>query len=147
MEKERVALVVLAVILLIAIIVLVLMKTKECSNLECFNSALEKCKKAAWLSDENDAAWEYTIKGKANEECEVNVKLVEIKQGKTDVLKLQGMEMKCYVPAGFSGNPQADLSKCHGALKEEMQDVIINKMHSYILDNIGKISSDLTKAV
>jgi len=53
--------------------------------------------------------------------------------------------MTCYIPYGSLTVPQENLKNCHGELKEELQDVIIKKMHTYILDHIGEINKELEK--
>ena len=55
--------------------------------------------------------------------------------------------MKCLLPLGNINAPEGDISKCSGELKEEMQSLIIQKLHAYILDNLGKISSEMENIV
>ena len=47
-------------------------------------------------------------------------------------------------PKGIPIYPEKDLSKCHGRLKEELQAIIINKLHTYIIENIGEFRGNLT---
>jgi hypothetical protein len=54
--------------------------------------------------------------------------------------------MTCYLPIGDDRVPEADISVCHGILKEELQAIIIEKLHLYVVENIGEISSELTSA-
>jgi hypothetical protein len=54
--------------------------------------------------------------------------------------------MTCYYPLGTAAYAEKDLSKCHGLLKEELQTIIINKLHAYILENLGKVEEGLEKA-
>ena len=56
---------------------------------------------------------------------------------------LEGREMECYLPFGSVIEPEENLDRCHGLLKEEMQKIIINKLHNYITDNIGKLEDKL----
>ncbi len=150
-----------AVVIFIAAVVLVgwiwiSSYSKDCADESCFESSLEKCSRAVWINEAEDASWGYGINGRGflctlNSnlcgECIVNVKLLQVKGGSIDLEKLNGRSMDCYLPFGYAANPQEDLSRCHGILKEEMQDMIIRKMHSYILTNVGRISEELSRAV
>ena len=44
-------------------------------------------------------------------------------------------------------NPVENLGLCHGLLKEGLQDLIIKKMHTYIIENMGKINEELESAL
>jgi hypothetical protein len=76
--------------------------------------------------------------------CEVRVLAKEIKRGlkKTDVL--EGKEMTCYLPLGIVTAPEGNPNICVGRLKEEMQWLIIQKLHEYIVQNLGEISGEVT---
>jgi len=139
--------VILGIIILIAIIsvYLTFFYARKCSDGICFNAALSKCKKAKYIDDAIDAVWAYEIKGKASGECKVEVELVQLKQGATEMEALQKKSMVCYMPLGTISSPQENLARCHGLLKEEMQSLIITRLHNYIVDNLGEIAQELTK--
>ncbi len=115
----------------------------ECKTSECFNNALEKCKSISYADNTPAAIWEYNIKGKAEAECTIEVKIIEAKQGKVEIKTLEGKEMTCSLPLGVVAKPQADLTNCHGRLKEDIQELIIKKTQSYITDNLNKIAGVL----
>ena len=52
--------------------------------------------------------------------------------------------MICLIPLGFKASPESDINKCSGPLKEEMQVLIIKKLHEYILQNIGELNKEVT---
>lgn len=120
---------------------------KKCLDKQCFNLALGKCSKASWLSEDDEASWLYVIEGKKENACSIDVKLLQAKKGTTEIKEIEGLDMTCSLDLGYIGNPQTDLSKCSGKLKEEMQDLMIKKMHAYIISNIGKIGEELSKIV
>jgi hypothetical protein len=131
--------------------------TKNCKDAACFNRAMIGCDKAKYTEETAEASWLYTIKNKEGgllcsisikycDSCKINVKLLQLKQGKVEVQSIEGLDMNCEVPIKYSGSPQADISKCHGLLKEKMQELIIQKMYSEIVANIGKVGEDLNKA-
>jgi len=140
------------IILLIAIIVVAILAAyftlfyvKNCKDASCFNTALVKCYKATYINDAEDATWLYSIQGRSKGECEIKVGLLQLKQGTNEMSGLENMEMLCYTQLGVITSPQGNLAKCHGLLKENLQSLIINKLHNYIVGNIGKISNELTK--
>ena len=152
MAKERKKLIVLGIFIVIVVIAAVaayffFIHTKICDSKECFESSLETCSRAEYLEDGEDATWQYTIIGESGGECVVNSQILQVKTGTIDLEKIQGLDMDCSLPLGYVASPSEDLTRCHGLLKEEMQDMIIRKMHSYILTNVGRISEELNKAV
>jgi len=149
MEKRvvRIILIVLIVIVAILAVYFTFFYSRKCSAASCFNFALTKCYRASYINDVEDAAWYYQIKGKSGDNCKINVKLLQLKQGTSDIAGLEGEEMTCYTPLGTITSPQGNLANCHGLLKEDMQGLIINKLHNYIVGNLGQISGELEKVV
>ncbi len=119
----------------------------RCDDLGCYRGHQEKCARTKFLNEDADALWQYRIDGKKSGQCVVNVEIVRLKEGTIDKSVLEGKSMNCYLELESIVNPEQDLSLCHGALKEEMQNLIIQKLHKYVLENVGNISSELNKAV
>lgn len=115
----------------------------EDNDIECFRSHQAKCLKTEYISDDIDVTWEYDIKGKKDNICEIDVKIVKVKGGMIENKRLEGKEMTCSVMYGSTEPPESDTSKCKGELKEEMQALIIQKLHAYIVSNLGQIDSNL----
>ncbi len=113
-----------------------------CLNQECFMEKLASCRRANWVNEAEEASWSYSIEGKS-EKCEVEVKLLVIKKGEIDMGDIEGKSMTCYLPVGLITSPEQNLEDCKGELKENLQDLIIKRMHSYILKNVGEISGEL----
>jgi len=138
-------------IVIFAVIIIIFLflnfRTKNCSNIDCFNSAMEKCKRASFINELEDASWLYTINGKKGDLCRINVKLLQVKEGTTEIKAIENLDMDCSLVLGFVGTPNSDLTKCHGELREGLQDLMIKKMHAYILANVGKIGEELNKVV
>lgn len=113
--------------------------TKTCKDKNCFDSSLAKCKKATFTNAQEEATWQYTIQGKKGNKCIVNVKSIAMaeKEGKA----ARGKTMLCSLPRGVVMNPISNLDECHGLLKEALQDIIIEKLHVYIVKNIGSLSN------
>jgi len=138
---------IISIILLTALLLFLVFYNKQCKDESCFNSYLEKCTKADYTKDTVDSIWQYQILGKQAGKCAVNVKMLVAKEGNVDIKNLEGKEMVCYTELGLIKDPRADLKNCHGILKEEMQELIIQKMHNYIVTNVGKISEELQKII
>ncbi len=136
----------IAIIVVLALAVyFTFFSSTKCGDYECFNSRLQKCSRASFQYEGQDATWYYQIKGKQDGKCEVYTELRQIKQGQIDIERLQGQSMNCFLPLGITDFPEKDITRCHGELKESLQDTIIQKLHAYIISNLGQISDELKK--
>jgi hypothetical protein len=50
--------------------------------------------------------------------------------------------MTCNYPISTLNLPEDDISTCTGPLREELQELIIQRMHNYLIQNIGEIKED-----
>lgn len=115
---------------------------KTCENEACFEKALENCNRAKFIKQAS-MIFEYKIKGKSNGLCDVNVKLLQGELNNQDSLKLEGREMLCSMPLGIIAAPEDKIEDCHGLLKEGLQDLTIQKLLTYLVQNLGKINSEI----
>jgi len=118
---------------------------KECADLECFKEKMISCKKAIYINEDVAASWRYTIEKETNNKCVIEVELLQAKEGELGVEKLAGYGMTCEYAEGIFTYPEKNLEKCHGRLKEELQTLMIKKLHTHIIENIGEISKELTE--
>ncbi|RLG12607.1 hypothetical protein DRN73_01980 [Candidatus Pacearchaeota archaeon] len=118
-----------------------------CKDLSCFQAHQKQCARTLFINDEKDVTWQYLIKGKEKNNCIISSKILEVKKGDYSKQSLINKEMDCFVPLGSIVSPESDLSRCHGILKEELQNIMIQKLHSYIVENLGEISKELEKAI
>jgi len=138
----------ITILLALAIVVLIfIFYPKNCENLTCFNSALLDCKKAHFISTETDSVFEYRIIGKSGNTCRTDVTLLQLSSGEIEMKSLEGKSMSCFTSIGNTLKPNTNLDNCHGLLKEEMQNILIKRMHSYILSNLGEIGKELEEVV
>lgn len=147
MKKKKVMLVVIILVLVAVLAYFVFFYKQNCKDESCFANAMSKCNGASFVSDDEEASWLYNIKNKKAEECVINVKILQAKQGNVELEKIQGLSMECSLPLGYTGSPQQDLTRCHGLLKESLQELMIQKLHAYIISNLGKIDEALTSAL
>ncbi len=141
-NPKVIILIVLAIILISIITSMIILRYQKCDNWECFNNNLAKCKRTKFAGG-TDILFGYTILGKENDNCKVDVILLEGQLNNQDILKLKGKTMICETPLGIRMLPEAELSRCHGELKENLQEQIINDLHNYIIQNLGQMNGAL----
>ncbi|MEK6819214.1 MAG: hypothetical protein AABY10_04770, partial [Nanoarchaeota archaeon] len=76
----------------------------------------------------------------------IDVTLIQPKTGDLGIDKLGGYSMTCVFQKGAAMYPEKDLDKCHGPLKEEMQSIVIKKLHTYVIENLNTIDRNLASA-
>jgi len=121
----------------------------KCPNndVACYLSHQEKCARTKFIYDKKDTTLNYIIKGKHSGACDILVKILDIKSGSSEKINLKNKEMVCSLPIGSVKYPEEDLKKCHGILREEIQEIMIKNAHAYIVSNIGQVSEELGKVV
>lgn len=137
------AIILLGVLILLVIGFFAFGGKDKCANYECYKENVESCSRAIYVNDESQASWRYEIKGRSGENCAVEVTLLQAKEGELNINKLVGKKMICYDKIGKSGYPEKDLGKCEGSLKEGIQGIIIEKLHKYIVENLGTLDKEL----
>lgn len=148
-KRVKWALAIIATIVLAVAIVYVYFNLRECKDRECFNAKLVSCSQYRYVDNAEEAVWLYKIQGKSEtntNSCIVDVKLVQIKNGNVAISGGEGKNMVCSLPLGVVVSPPSDIGKCSGQLREFMQSLIIDKLHQYILSNLGQIDQSLNNA-
>ena len=115
----------------------------RCDNTTCWETKLIECSRATYIHNPLDVTWEYKINGKTEGRCEVEVTALQIKRGLKKTEVLEGKSMTCFLPLGATTAPEANPNLCTGRLKEEMQNLIIIKLHEYVIQNVGPIEESL----
>jgi hypothetical protein len=118
---------------------------KECDSWDCFNSRLEDCKRTTFIGGTN-MIFEYTVSGEKGDACMVGIELLQGEISNKDSIGLEGQKMECALPTGVIMVPESDILKCHGILKEGLQDLVITKLHTYIIQNLGRINLEVMDA-
>jgi len=136
-------LVVLIIVVFLSAIYFTFFFAYKCDSKECFLGKQEICRKAIYTNAVDGVSWFYKIKGKTKGNCEILTKIVRVSEGSIDQEKLEGKSMDCFLKIGSIDAPEADIANCHGPLKEGLQDLIIKKLHQYVLDNLGEIGESL----
>ena len=142
-KKKLATFAVITIILFILAIQITFFKVDECSDFECFKEAMQKCKRVSYINEESEATWKYEVIGSEGIECVTKVTLLQPKAGELGIEQLSGYDMICEFTEGIATYPERDLERCHGRLKEELQTIVIKKLHTYIIENIGEIEQGL----
>ncbi len=122
-------------------------KPVSCNTYECFQDKMSICEKATYINEEPEASWRYEILKNEGRECNIKVTLLQAKKGELALDRLSGYEMICHYPEGIVAYPDKDLGACSGRLKEELQGIVIKKLYSYILENLGELNQSLREAI
>jgi hypothetical protein len=141
-KKKIIILSIIAVALIISVLFFILNHYQRCTDWDCFDENLAKCKKTKFAGG-SDIMYGYIIEGKNNGTCEVSVTLLEGQLNNKDTEALKNKEMTCYINLGVVNLPESDLSKCHGDLKEALQEQVISQLYTYIVQNIGQLNRNL----
>ncbi len=118
---------------------------KSCDSWNCFNENLKNCDRVKFVGG-TDMIFEYTIKGSSDAGCEVDVELLVGELNNQDSIRLEHQTMSCVLPDGVVMIPESNIGRCHGMLKEGLQDLVIKKLHTYLVQNLGKINLDILEA-
>ena len=141
------AVIIVATIGLLISIYYIILYSTGCSTEDCFSNALVKCRRTTYLKNSPETITEYKILRKDGKACEVNVKLIQLKQGSAELAPLEGKDMTCQTPLGTYMKPEENIKNCHGLLKEGIQEIMIQRMHSELVENIGQIGEEITKVL
>lgn len=115
----------------------------KCYSESCFIKNLKNCKETSFKHTQEGAIWAYSIEGTRGQSCKVKVKVEDVNIPVSPAKILEGREMDCYIPRNIIIMPEEKIEYCNGLLKEAIQDQIIEKMHLYIVQKIGKIEKEL----
>lgn len=119
---------------------------EECNDMNCYQNALLKCEKAFFVREEENYVWRYDILSESDRgSCNVKVRLLKIKSGDINSEILKDKEMICKVYKLDIIFPEKDMTKCSGTLRESLQEIIISRLHDYILQNLGEIAEAIGK--
>ncbi len=116
-----------------------------CEDIACFQARQESCSRTKFIRNTQTTIWEYDIKGKSKNNCIIDAKVLKVKEGQMDRKPFEQKSMECSVPLTSRILPESDLSRCHGLLKEEIQQLMIRNAHSQILANLEKVREEFEK--
>lgn len=118
-------------------------KPNPCETIACFQDHMALCTRASFINEEPEASWSYNVKRRVADGCEIEVKLLQAKEGELNLRDFKGHAMTCTYPRGMVAYPDKDMSRCHGRLKEDMQGIVIEKLHRYLVNNLLDVKQAL----
>lgn len=118
----------------------------RCSGYDCFQTHMASCEMATYINEDPEASWQYRVIGKSADGCDIEVTLLQAKEGELNLRDLEKESMICTYPLGVTGYPDKDMSLCSGKLKESLQNIIIEKLHKYIINNLGDLKNALANS-
>jgi hypothetical protein len=142
---------VLPVLLLIVLVILGFLAAwmtfvyqAECDTFACYQVAMQKCaEKVSYINEEPEATWQYSILGRSGNMCRIEVRLLQARKGELGLGMLTGQDMTCSYGHGVAAYPEKDIAMCRGELRESLQNLVIQKLHTHILENLGQIDEGL----
>jgi hypothetical protein len=152
--EKRVLIIPLLFVLLILAIIFFLYNKQECTDKDCFNQNLQKCKPSYLFSLEENNLYSYTIFRSFGSYCKIEIKLERMAAGtsKEFIDLLEGKSMTCKIPKDSLFNLKIDkidtlLTYCSGPLKEALYEVIIKKLYGSIIQQMGTIMEEINKVI
>lgn len=137
----------IALLAMVASIYFISIYIRSCDTGACFSENLITCKKASWIREDTEKTLLYKIKSRSDNHCLVSVELLQLKQGAIEIASLEGKKMECKVPLGVAVKPEENLKNCQGLLKEEIQEIVIQRMHSQLVENLEQIGEQFNKVI
>ncbi|MFA5259402.1 MAG: hypothetical protein WC979_06765 [Candidatus Pacearchaeota archaeon] len=145
-SKRNLIIITFLVLFITLTIYFLFFQVKSCKDTQCFIDSMNNCDKSLFVKQDTNADWVYTILGNGNRDsCIVKIQLLRLKTGSVESEKLEGEDMICDIKKGNNEYPERDLTKCTGKLKEDMQELIIQRMHNYIIEVIGEVKQGFSE--
>ncbi|MBI1973098.1 hypothetical protein HYS50_03765 [Candidatus Woesearchaeota archaeon] len=127
---------------------------KDCGqDKNCFQEKVKDCKPAQVAVLRNNNAYLYWVGNQLGKFCEINIKALRIDAGAPPEFKaLEGKEMSCDIPKTELQKMDIDsfdnlLTYCHGPLKEGLYEVIIQRMYTLVVSQLGDIIKEAQKVL
>lgn len=121
---------------------------------KCFDDKLKECKPAQVTIVRNNNAYLYWIGNSLGNNCVINIKLLRVEAGSPPEFKrlLEGKSMKCKIPKKELANLKIEefdnlMQYCHGELKEGLYELIIERMYSLVVSQLGDIIQEAEKVL
>lgn len=125
--------------------------TRTCTTDKCFIQAMRECSRATYRVSNEGNVWQYKVLNSlsfSQDLCTIEVKNLQIASEDPLAKKVQGKSMKCRVPKELAGTyikVESKMEYCTGPLKESLQDLLIDQLYKYIVQNIGEITKELQR--
>lgn len=147
-KNIKAIIVILVFMFIVVLMYIVIIKPISCENEKCFFDSLNNCKRVEFVKEDSEYSWSYLIlKEDSKDSCEVRVELLNVKKEVSYSKILENKEMICIVSKTITSFPEKDILRCKGELKEELQELIIQRMYDYLLANIKEINKSFFESL
>ncbi|MBI4448318.1 hypothetical protein HY643_05030 [Candidatus Woesearchaeota archaeon] len=130
-----------------------LLKT-NCMDEGCFNDAVRGCNQAKFLVVRNFNYYRYDIEGSKGDSCEINVAIKKMAIGSSveQIRRFEGKSMVCLIPESKLSDAKLEnleglLNYCSGPLKEAIYELIIEKLYTLVVSNMGQVVGEMGELV
>lgn len=145
---------ILIIVILLSLLYLIFLSgliKKNCDDdINCFNSKAYSCKAAAVKTAINNNLYKFVIYGPSSDRCVIRSTMLSVASGISQeiVEKLEGKSMICNIPKNLLKKEsiieiQNLISYCSGELKEGLYEVLLDKMYTLIVQNLGAIIENI----
>jgi len=123
------------------------------TNKVCFDEALKKCKSSEVLFVRDNNVYRYEAWPGVGEGCFIKITLERVEAGASQEFKdLEGKHMKCKLSKAqleTTSLEQFDnlIKYCHGELKEDVYEIIIQRIYTNIVSNLGDVIQEAQKVL
>ena len=104
---------------------------------------MRKCSPVKYVNEGEDASWLYQIQGIDGDNCAIKVTLLNAKEGDLGLRNFEGNSMTCFYEKGVLAYPERNIGSCHGVLKEDLQNLVIERLYDYVVVNLKDIREEL----
>lgn len=153
-RKNLILILILLVIISLSLFFSGILKKNCGQDKSCFDDALKRCSGAVHTSFTGGNIYVYESYPSFSDTCKIKIKVAKTVAGTELNLRysLEGKSMTCQVPRSQLQNQSfSDIDNlsefCTGPLKEAMYELIVQRMYSLVIANLGNISLEARKAV
>ena len=145
---------VIGIAIVFTIIAIIFFPGKNCQNDEqCINDRAKECARATAQITVDGNLQQYTIKSDKKDTCLLEIEMITVGDDAEQKIKdlLENKAMVCEIPKQILQEVSlTDIDHisdyCTGQLKEALQEILIEKLYSVIIANLGQISLSLQNA-
>lgn len=119
----------------------------------CFDEALKKCRSSQFIYVDDNNVYSYEAWPGVGDGCFVKITLERVQAGASlDFKNLEGKSMKCKLTKTQLKETSIEqfdnfIKYCHGELKEGIYEIIIQRIYSNIVSNLGDVIQEAQKVL
>ena len=121
-------------------------------DISCFEQRARECRPSDLVYMQHNNVYVYTV-GNSIGDCTISVTLKRVEAGApVEFQNLEGEKMTCSIPKNELGgltieNFNSYMSYCHGILKEGLYEIILTRVYSHLVGQMGDVIKEAEKAL